>query len=107
MGDGMPRLLTNDESFALVQNHSRQAATDEAAKMQRGEAQRVYDEAIRAWEVANAEISAHNEEVRRTWDTEKVEYQKEKAAAAAAKRKCSLPKPSGYHSKAQTIGIFA
>ncbi|EIW81999.1 hypothetical protein CONPUDRAFT_152891 [Coniophora puteana RWD-64-598 SS2] len=62
MGDGMPRLLTDDEFFALVQAHGLQVAADETAKEQQSEAQTAYDEAVAAWQEESRKRDQHNEQ---------------------------------------------
>ncbi|EIW77144.1 hypothetical protein CONPUDRAFT_75939 [Coniophora puteana RWD-64-598 SS2] len=92
MGNGIPKLLTSDKFFALVQEHGQRIAVLGAAKEQRATGQKAYEEAMAMWN------NAKKQQEQMEWQAENECYKIEKVVAKAEKQPCNLPKPAGIHS---------
>lgn len=93
MGDGLPHLLSNDEFYERVVDHEAAQKEAERSKDKRQQARVDRVEALAEWKRQQEERTAVIATRREEWVKEVEEWEAEKRAAQAAKKKVGRKKP--------------
>jgi hypothetical protein len=93
MGDGRPRMLTDDDFFATVQEHAADMRQQAADKANRERGTERWKAAMAAWEHKDNVRKELNEGHSRVWKLEVLRWEAERDLAKAEKRRPTWTKP--------------
>ncbi|KAH9915341.1 uncharacterized protein B0H18DRAFT_850839, partial [Fomitopsis serialis] len=93
LGDGLPRLLTDDEFFTRVQEHEAHLRAEADKKESRKRGKDAWVKALAEWKLLDKERKRRNDLKLVAWKTQVERWEEERDLAKAEKRRPSWTKP--------------